>query len=93
MQSPRFPDRLTAEQVPAFRIRAILLVALVAALLVLAWSDPVHDAVLQLLIGPEDPGLAQHGVHQRGFAMIYVRNDGYISNGIYRHWGGTSRIA
>ncbi len=48
MQSPRFPARLTAEQAPAFRIRAILLVALVAALLVLAWSDPVHDAVLQV---------------------------------------------
>ena len=33
---------------PAFRLRAILLLALVAALLVLAWSDPVHVAVLQV---------------------------------------------
>ena len=39
---------MTAEHVPAFRIRALLLVALVAALIVLAWSDTVHDAVLQL---------------------------------------------
>jgi uncharacterized membrane protein YdjX (TVP38/TMEM64 family) len=48
MQSPRFPDRLTAEHAPAFRIRAVVLVALVAGLIVLAWSDPVHRAVLQV---------------------------------------------
>jgi uncharacterized membrane protein YdjX (TVP38/TMEM64 family) len=39
---------MTAEQAPTFRLRAILLVALVAGLIVLAWSDPVHDAVLQV---------------------------------------------
>lgn len=39
---------LTNERVPAFRIRAILLVAMVAGLLVLAWSPPVHRAVLQV---------------------------------------------
>lgn len=33
---------------PTPRLRAILLVALVATLLVLAWSDPVHRAVLQV---------------------------------------------
>ena len=42
------PDRVTTERPPTFRIRAILLLALVAGLLVLAWSDPVHVAVLQV---------------------------------------------
>ncbi|HEX6942341.1 MAG TPA: VTT domain-containing protein [Gemmatimonadaceae bacterium] len=45
---PVSPDRLTAEHAPTFRIRAVILVALVAGLLVLAWSDPVHTAVLQV---------------------------------------------
>lgn len=44
---PNSPE-LTAERAPAFRIRAVILVALVAGLLVLAWSDPVHRAVLQV---------------------------------------------
>src|SRR5262245_53583214 len=33
---------------PVYRVRAILLVAMVVALGVLAWSDPVHQAVLQV---------------------------------------------
>jgi uncharacterized membrane protein YdjX (TVP38/TMEM64 family) len=33
---------------PSFRLRALVLLVLVAGLLVLAWSDPVHSAVLQV---------------------------------------------
>src|SRR5688500_4417294 len=40
--------RVTAEHAPTHRIRAIVLVVMVAGLLVLAWSPPVHRAVLQL---------------------------------------------
>lgn len=39
---------MTSEHAPTFRIRAILLLGMVAALVVLAWSDPVHVAVLEL---------------------------------------------
>jgi uncharacterized membrane protein YdjX (TVP38/TMEM64 family) len=39
---------LNVERAPAFRIRAIVLVAMVAGLLVLALSDPVHRAVLEV---------------------------------------------
>ena len=46
------PERVTAEhtqpRTPTPRIRAILLVASVGALLVLAWSPPVHRAVLDV---------------------------------------------
>lgn len=48
MEAPDSLIHLTAEHTPTFRIRAILLVAMVGVLLVLAWSDPVHRAVLQL---------------------------------------------
>ena len=52
MEPATFPDRVTAEhaqpRTPPPRIRAILLVALVVALLVLAWSPPVHRAVLDV---------------------------------------------
>lgn len=39
---------MTAENPPTHRIRAILLVVMVAGFLILAWSAPVHDAVLQV---------------------------------------------
>ncbi|HEY5545402.1 MAG TPA: VTT domain-containing protein [Gemmatimonadaceae bacterium] len=39
---------MTAERAPTYRIRAIMLVAMMVALLVLALSDPVHRAVLQV---------------------------------------------
>lgn len=44
---PESPE-LTADRAPAFRIRAVILVALVGGLLVLALSDPVHRAVLEV---------------------------------------------
>lgn len=39
---------VTAEPAPTHRIRAIVLVVMMGGLLVLAWSPPVHRAVLQL---------------------------------------------
>ena len=39
---------MTAEHAPTYRVRAILLVVMVAALITLALSDPVHRAVLQV---------------------------------------------
>lgn len=39
---------MTAEHAPTHRVRAILLVVMVAALITLALSDPVHRAVLQV---------------------------------------------
>ena len=33
-----------------------------------------------LLVGAEQAALIEHGVHQRGFAVIDVRNDGDIAN-------------
>ena len=39
---------MTADHAPTYRLRAILLVAMMAGLLILAWSDPVHRAVLQV---------------------------------------------
>lgn len=44
---PHFPE-MTAEHAPTHRVRAILLVVMVAALIALALSDPVHRAVLQV---------------------------------------------
>lgn len=52
MEPATIPERVTAEhtqpRTPTPRIRAILLLALVGALLVLAWSPPVHRAVLDV---------------------------------------------
>jgi uncharacterized membrane protein YdjX (TVP38/TMEM64 family) len=48
--------RVTFEraQQPTHRIRAILLLVMVGALLVLAWSSPVHEAVLQVFEAAKD---------------------------------------
>src|ERR1039458_528872 len=40
----------------------------------------VHHAVHVLLMRAEDAALVQHGVHQGGLAMIYVRDDGDVAN-------------
>ena len=37
-------------------------------------------ALLDLLVLAEDPGLAEHLVHQRRLAVIDVRDDGDIAN-------------
>ena len=44
----------------------------------------VHDALDEFLVGAEDSALAQHGVDQRGFAVVDVRDDGDIAN-IFTH--------
>ena len=33
-----------------------------------------------MLVGAENAALTEHGVHQRGFPMVDVRNDGNITN-------------
>lgn len=50
MEPASIPPSVTVEQAPpsTHRIRAILLVALVGTLVALAWSPPVHRAVLQV---------------------------------------------
>lgn len=40
----------------------------------------IHDPLLYLLIGPENAALAQKLVHQGGFAMVHVGDDGNVSN-------------
>ncbi|CDD60963.1 uncharacterized protein BN684_00859 [Clostridium sp. CAG:505] len=40
----------------------------------------VHNTFLYHLIGTENTALAQHLVYQCGFAMVYVSNNGNISN-------------
>src|ERR1017187_2461408 len=40
----------------------------------------IHHAVYVLLMGAEDSALIEHGVHESGLAMIYVRDDGDIAN-------------
>ena len=39
----------------------------------------VHDALGDLLVGAEDAALAEHGVDQRGLAVVDVRNDGDVA--------------
>ncbi len=40
----------------------------------------VHDALDQVLVGAEGAALAQHGVNQRGLAVVHVGDDGDIAN-------------
>ena len=40
----------------------------------------VHDAFDMVLVGAESAALLQHGVNQRGFAVVDVRDDGDIAN-------------
>jgi uncharacterized membrane protein YdjX (TVP38/TMEM64 family) len=56
MESVSIQDRVTAEHTPpsTHRIRAILLVAMVGALVAVAWSPPVHGAVLQVFEASKD---------------------------------------
>src|SRR5581483_6347782 len=41
----------------------------------------VHDPVDVLFMGPEDPALVEHGVHERGLALVDVRDDGDGADG------------
>jgi len=69
MESHPVPYRLTAEHAPAFRIRAAVLVALMAGLIVLAWSDPVHRAVLQVFEAAKAI-IEQHPILGAGLFMV-----------------------
>ena len=40
----------------------------------------VHDAVHQFLVGAKYAALAEHGVHQRGLAVVDVGDDGDVAN-------------
>ncbi len=40
----------------------------------------IHDAVHQLLVGAKYAALAEHGVHQRGLAVVDVGDDGDVAN-------------
>jgi hypothetical protein len=40
----------------------------------------IHHAFHQRFVGAENSALPQHGVHQRGFPMVYVGDDGDIAN-------------
>jgi hypothetical protein len=42
----------------------------------------IHDAVLHRFVGTEGAGLAEHGVDQRGLAVVDVRDDGDIADGL-----------
>ena len=40
----------------------------------------VHDPLDNVLVGAESATLLQHGVHQRGLAMVHVGNNGDVAN-------------
>ncbi len=40
----------------------------------------IHDTFLHLLVGPEHAALLEQLVHQRGFAMVYVGDNGDVAD-------------
>ena len=40
----------------------------------------IHHALDKFLIGAENAALPEHGVHQRGFAVVNVSDDGDVAN-------------
>ena len=42
--------------------------------------DRVHDALDHVLVGAEDAGLPEHGVDQRGLAVVDVGDDGDVAD-------------
>ncbi len=54
----------------------------------------VHDPLVDLLIGPEDAGLPQHPVDERGLAVVDVGDDGEVAEvGARKHVVGTPERA
>ena len=41
----------------------------------------IHDALGDLFVGAENAALAEHGVDQRGLAVVDVRNDSDVTDG------------
>jgi hypothetical protein len=55
--------------------------------------DGVHDPLHHVLVGAEDAGLPEHGVHQGGLAVVDVGNDGDVADiGALRHEVTLARI-
>ena len=56
----------------------------------------VHDAVHDHLVDAEGAGLAEHGIHQGGLAVIDMRHDGDVAHvcpgGLVEHGGGRSGV-
>ena len=42
----------------------------------------VHDAIGNSLVRAEGAGLAEHGIDKRGLAVVDVRDDGDVANGL-----------
>ena len=40
----------------------------------------IHHALDHRFVGAEDAALFQHGVHQRGLAVVHVRDNGDVAN-------------
>ena len=45
------------------------------------------------LIGAENSALAEHGVDERGLAVVHVGDDGDIANGLHKLSGSVRRPA
>ena len=45
----------------------------------------VHDALGDFFVGAENAALPEHGVDQRGLAVVDVRDDGDVANLVVRH--------
>ena len=52
----------------------------------------VHDAVGDDLVGAEGAGLAEHGVDERGLAVVDVRDDGNVANVVANGAGRRDRL-
>ena len=56
----------------------------------------VHDAVHDHLVDAEGTGLAEHGIHQGGLAVVDMRHDGDVahvgSGDLLEHGGGRSGV-
>ncbi len=56
----------------------------------------VHDTVHDHLVDAEGAGLAEHGIHQGGLAVIDMRHDGDVAHvspgGLVEHGGGRSGV-
>src|SRR5579885_1619855 len=47
--------------------------------------ERIHHPFLNVLVGPEDAGLPQHRIDQRGFSMIDVSDDREVSDVLAAH--------
>jgi hypothetical protein len=52
----------------------------------------IHDALDERFVGTKDARLPEHGVDQRGFAVVHVGNDGDVAN-VLSHGAWFCRLA